>query len=259
MAGAVAPVSIFTDLDPLGAVPLSLGSVGTAVAFFGQGECSARLIINSPVAVVVEVIADFCFGGYSAVAGASPLSAAADFCPVGTLAAPSSFERTAITGTGRAGSAGTADVIFVDSSVAIVVFFIAEFRSWGDLISAESAPPTIYTLFPSGSANSAIFGPRWTGVAVPLYRLSGPLDVVDLAVAVVIFSIADLFCGEEELFADKILSDTGIESSTASTFSFIIQTGLAQKTDIIGDSIAVFVFTVIAEFSLGEDLIIAFL
>ncbi len=199
-------VAFFAFANAFGSSGAGVTGAGLAV---GARGCAACGVVDLAVAVVVEVVAAFVGFGFDLACASSPCAACAGFCSVFASADAAGICGAGVAGAGLAVGARAAS--FVDLAVAVVVeVVVASFLGGGADITCASPPCTSSAGFGSlaasadalGSGGAGITG---TGVAVVAGRAAFGI-FVDLAVAVVVYTVAQFGGGLDLSFAPSPLT-----------------------------------------------------
>ncbi len=222
------------DLDAIFADALSAGIGVACVTSLGITELTDATVVYSAIAVVVEAIAaDLCSRGFDlaeawAKSGGSRCGVeCADTDSI--FAGPFVLRRCSPRITGLGGSDFTT-TLFVDLAIAVVVEVIAaDIRRYRQDLPEARAKSSFSALFASAEletrfANSLALCPLRAGItgARSSDNAACGAIVVDLAVAVVVQTIADLGAREDralarakEVFSCLLVGDTHLDSSAA--------------------------------------------
>jgi fumarate reductase subunit C len=167
-SGAIAPLS--ADAGFCTFTTCGLARSGQRIILF-----SAFGIIDVAVAIIILAIADFLYGSDTWFTGI-PRATDAQLCAI-----------TASNRTGSAEGFGCTRLI-IYMTVAIVIFAIADLCLGGRCAIAPRA-------IEAGFCTLTTCGFAWSSQRIVLLSACG---VVDVAIAIIIFTIADLFCGRRE-------------------------------------------------------------
>jgi hypothetical protein len=206
LASTGAPSAVGTDLDTGFAGGTSwVGGGSSCIAGAGEGGCLLGYVIDLSVAVVVGTVADF-RGGCDGEGALAPLTAGeasfgtneADTETLPLLRGGVEGAACCVAGVAARGGlwGASADLAFVDLSVAVVVFVVADlFGGFDGPIT--SGPLAVFAELRARAASTNAVVEAGGFVAFAAFgcareATSGELGAIDLAVAVVVEAIADL-------------------------------------------------------------------